>query len=141
MIGGSSDQYGSQRRAVVKLASYPRPVPLRSLGDGAIRLFGTLLALASASGGLLLIDEAENGIHHGAFRDYWSTIMSAAVANDVQVVATTHSWDCVKGFCEASTSDGMAALVRLEQSENGVRSVAYSPGEMEAIAEQGIEVR
>ena len=64
---------------------------LRSLGDGAVRLFGVALALANSQGGFLLIDEAENGIHHTIQRDFWRMVLLTAQENNVQVFATTHS--------------------------------------------------
>ena len=81
-------------------------MPLRSLGDGAVRLFGVALALANSQGGFLLIDEAENGIHHTIQRDFWRMVLLTAQANNVQVFATTHSWDCVVGFAQAAVEDG-----------------------------------
>ena len=142
MIGGDLRRPNGGRRVVVKLASQPRPVPLKGLGDGATRLFGVTVALASASGGLLLIDEAENGIHHDVQADFWSTILAAARSNDVQVVATTHSWDCVKGFAKAAAdAPEEVALVRLERSDSDVRAVEYASHELQVVADQGIEVR
>ena len=52
------------RRVVARFRTEDYPVPLRSLGDGAVRLFSTALALANSRGGFLLIDEVENGIHY-----------------------------------------------------------------------------
>ena len=54
----------SVRYAIVRLDNRKEPVPLRSLGDGAVRLFGFALALARCKNGVLLIDEVENGLHH-----------------------------------------------------------------------------
>lgn len=135
---------GSGRRAIVRLAGYDRPVPLKSLGDGAARLFGFALALANCRGGLLLIDEAENGIHHTVQGDFWRMILETARVNDVQVLATTHGWDCIRGFAQAATADRDAegVLIRLEKdAEGGLRAVEYSEKELETAAEQGIEVR
>ena len=131
------------RRPFVKLRDKPRPVPLKSLGDGAVRLFGVALALANSKDGFLLIDEAENGIHHSIQRDFWTMILKAAHQNNVQVLATTHSWDCVAGFAMAATEieevDG--ALVRLEKKSNDIRAVEYPNYDLDVIAQQGIEVR
>ena len=131
------------RRAVVRVAGQKRPVPLRSLGDGAVRLFGVALALANSQGGFLLIDEAENGIHHTIQRDFWRMVLLTAEANNVQVFATTHSWDCVAGFAQAAVAeeDVEGALVRLERDGEGIRAVEYSEEDLQVAAEQGIEVR
>ena len=132
------------RRAMVKLkGQHTRPVPLKSLGDGALRLFGVALALANSRGGFLLIDEAENGIHHSIQRDYWRMVLQTAHENNVQVLATTHSWDCVAGFAQAATEleDVEGVLVRLSRSNGDLRAVEYPEEELAIAAEQGIEVR
>ena len=118
-------------------------MPLKSLGDGAVRLYGMALALANSRGGLLLIDEAENGIHHTLQYDCFKMLLQAARANDVQMLATTHSWDCVRGFAYAAAEfeDGEGMLVRLDRDDRGLRAVEYSKESLLTAAEQGIEVR
>ena len=136
-------RFGSlSRRVLVKLEDGER-VPLRSLGDGAVRLFGVAVALAGAAGGLLLIDEAENGIHHSLQHEYWRLVLRAAAANNVQVIATTHGWDCIRGFAAASRDNDNVegVVVRLERDDDGLRAVEYSEEELETATGQGIEVR
>ncbi|MYJ75743.1 MAG: AAA family ATPase [Gammaproteobacteria bacterium] len=133
----------SSRRVVVKLASGQR-VPLKSLGDGATRLFSVAAALGSSTNGFLLIDEAENGIHHSLQKEYWKFIIRTAADNDVQVVATTHSWDCVSGFANAAREldSAGAVLLRLERSrDEAIRAVEYAGDDLEVAVEQRIEVR
>ena len=135
------DQSG--RRAVVRLKGHKRPVPLRSLGDGALRLFGVALAIANSRGGFLLIDEAENGIHYTLQKDFWRMVLQSAQENNVQVIATTHSWDCIKGFAQAATEseDVEGALVRISGRDGGLSAVEYPEEELLTAAKQGIEVR
>ena len=133
----------SDRIALVRLNSCAVPIPLKSLGDGAVRLFGIALALWRSHGGFLLIDEAENGLHHSAQYDLWRMILRTAQTNDVQVLATTHSWDCVRGFAYAATEfeDDAGLLVRLDRDDRGLRAVEYSQEDLKVAADQGIEVR
>ena len=142
---GSGTRKGSAsgRRVMVRFNNFDYPVPLRSLGDGAVRIFATALAFASSRGGLLLIDEAENGIHHSIQAKFWNMVLQTAQRNNVQVLATTHSWDCVKGFAEASAAleDIEGVLVRLERHEDHLRAVEYSERNLKAAAKYGIEVR
>ena len=142
-IVGESRSVRGARRAIVRLKSQDHPVPLKSLGDGAVRLFGVALALANSRGGFLLIDEAENGIHHTVQRALWTMILRAAHENDVQVLATTHSWDCVRGFAQAATDfeHGEGVLVRLERDNGELRAIEYSEEDLRIAAEHGIEVR
>ena len=144
VIGDDVRENGGDRlRGIVRLKSDKRPVPLRSLGEGAIRLFGVALALANSRDGFLLIDEAENGIHHSVQRDFWRMVMQTAHQNNVQVFATTHSWDCVRGFAQAAVENEnvVGVLVRLEKEEDGLRAVRYSERRLKIAAEQRIEVR
>ena len=137
------DKRRPSRHAIAKLRGHNNPVPLKSLGDGAVRLLGVALALASSRGGFLLIDEAENGIHHSVQRTFWRMVMQTAFVNDVQVLATTHGWDCVVGFAEAAaeSEDVNGVLVRLERQGNEIRAVEYSEDDLNAAAKYGIEVR
>lgn len=128
---------------MVKFASQRRPVPLRSLGDGASRMLGVSIALANSQNGFLLLDEAENGIHHSIQHDFWRMVLRASLANNVQVLATTHSWDCVMGFALAVTEyeEAEGLLYRLEKQQSGFQVVDYSKEDLIIVAEQGIEVR
>lgn len=140
---GRRDQ-SRQRRILVKPDLAGR-VPLRSMGDGAVRIFGMSTSFAGAAGGFLLIDEAENGIHHRLQREYWAMVLCAAREYNVQVLATTHSWDCIAGFAQAAyddeESEGLAVRLEADDDEGGVRAVEYTERMLKVAADQGIEVR
>ena len=140
---GRSRSPWNGRRVVVRLPGLARTVPLRSLGDGVTRMFGVALALTNSRNGFLTIDEAENGIHYSLQSDFWRMVLRAADEYDVQVLATTHSGDCVKGFARAAAGfdEVEGVLVRLEREAGRIRAIAYSEEELETAAEQGIEVR
>ena len=133
----------NKEQIFVRLKEHEHRIPLRSLGDGAVRLFGAALALANSRDGFLFIDEAENGIHHSIQRDYWRMVLQAAHDNNVQVLATTHSWDCVRAFAQAAVenTDVEGLLIRLEKDNDGIYPVEYSEDDLKVCAEQGIEVR
>ena len=143
VVGDHRSHYSRARRTVVKLSDQPSPVPLKSLGDGATRVFGVALALANSRNGFLVIDEAENGIHHSIQEDFWHMILRTASRNNVQVLATTHSWDCVTGFARAShkLEDVEGVLLRLERGTDEVRAVEYSEDDLYIASDQHIEVR
>jgi len=54
--------------------------------------------LIQASGGTLLIDEIDTGLHHTVLRDMWKLVVQTAVKHDIQVFATTHSLDCINNL-------------------------------------------
>ena len=145
VIGDEERSYKQRggRRVMVKLKDQFDRVPLKSLGDGAIRLFSVALALVNSRDGILLIDEAENGIHHSVQRNFWRMVLQMARENNTQVLATTHSWDCVRGFAQAAAdgSESDCVLVRLDRNGEEIRAVEYSCEDLATAAEQGIEVR
>jgi stage V sporulation protein SpoVS len=134
----------NDRRVMVRVRGQAGPLPLRTMGDGMNRLLGITLALAVVSGGILLVDEIENGIHYSVQTDVWRTILRAAESLNVQVFATTHSWDCIRAFAAATNEmEGTAGILyRLDRRIKGeVRPVRYTQEEMAIAAEQQIEVR
>lgn len=131
------------RRMIVKLKGVPNPVPLASLGGGAVRFIYVALALAFSRDGFLVIDEAENGIHHSISEAFWDMVLKSANENNVQVFTSTHSFDCLSGFARAAIKipEIEGVLVRLEQQNMHTRAVEYSEEKLNVAADQGIEVR
>ena len=120
-----------------------RMVPLSLLGDGLGRLTGILLAIADAPGGVVLIDEIENGFHHTVLRRVWETIGEAARRYDTQVFATTHSLECIEAAHEAYREDRPYAfrLHRLERIAEGTHVITYDQDTIAAALRSNLEVR
>ena len=143
IVGRQESPYLGDLRMIVKLNGLDRPVPLRSLGDGALRMFAVALALANSVSGFLLIDEAENGLHYSVQREFWRMVLQTAERHNVQVLATTHGSDCIAGFALAAAElegiDGL--LTRIERDDDGLRAVDYTEQGLKGAALQHIEVR
>lgn len=92
----------TNRIAMVKLADLDRPVPLTSMGDGMLRVLQLALKLFAAKGGFLLIDEFENGLHYSVQERVWGLLFDMADQYDIQIFATTHSWDCIESFTKVA---------------------------------------
>lgn len=97
----SQDPYTSQISVFIRLNGIDQMMPLSMFGDGAIKLFRILLEIQVVKGERLMIDEIDTGIHYSRFKDFWITIIKAALKNDVQLFATTHNLECLKYFKEA----------------------------------------
>jgi hypothetical protein len=119
------------------------PVPLVELGDGTRRVLGIILAMLNTANGVLLVDEVENGLHYTVQHDVWDAIFSLAEKLNVQIFATTHSWETVVAFqYSANRFDSEGMLYRLDRQEDGrIRDVRYTEEEVAIAAEQEIEVR
>ena len=118
----------------------PELVPLPVMGAGMTHLARIALAIASVRGGVVLVDEIENGLHHSVLPDVWRVVGRAAERSNVQMFATTHSFECIEAAYEALGEDGFR-LHRLEAGESGVRCVTYAPDEVETAIRRDMELR
>lgn len=120
----------------------PELVPLSSMGEGMTRIARIVLGLAIAEmrGGIALVDDIDDGLHHSALPDVWKVIAQTAEDLDVQVFATTHSYECVRDAHEALGPNDFV-LHRLEADEDGNRCVTYTPTSIAAAIEHNLEVR
>ena len=118
-------------------------VPIKTMGDGMNRLFGLGMALACAKGGILLVDEIENGIHWSVLPDIWKFVVKVAKRLDVQVFATTHSNDCLKAFQMGTKDDpdmdGVA--VRIEKKNSEFNAEIFDEKRLAVIVKEEIEIR
>jgi AAA15 family ATPase/GTPase len=92
----------NQRAAIIKMKNIPRPISIKYLGDGMLRIFQIAIQLVSAKGGFLLIDEFENGLHYSVQEKIWTLLFEMAEKLNIQVFATTHSWDCIESFTKVA---------------------------------------
>lgn len=140
MVGGGG--FRQRRTAITRSLNFPRPVPLRSFGDGLNRLFGIVLSLVNAQGGLLLIDEFENGLHHTVQSEVWNGIFRLANLMNVQVFATSHSWDAVQAFQKAAANNAdQGVLIRLTSKESQIIPTYFREDELAVATRENIEVR
>ena len=111
-----------------------RLFPIAAMGEGTKRLLALSLAFLSAQNGVLLVDEIENGLHYGALVDVWKSLDWLSREFNVQVFATTHSYECIKAAHTASKASGVRndlALFRLQRNyrTQQIESVAYDDAE------------
>jgi hypothetical protein len=153
----------ADRMPIVRLQTDPFPIPLKSLGDGMTRIFQIALAIERSQAGrrdqpdllslieesppvrtpLLLIDEIENGIHYSVHAKLWGVLLRLAAENDIQVFATSHSWDCICGLKEAVAANPAVntVLIRLEKKDGKDKAIIFQKDELDVIARDEIEVR
>jgi len=115
---------------------------LSEFGDGLNRLFDILVAIVNASEGFLLVDEIENGLHYSVLPSVWKLVFELAQRLNVQVFATTHSWECIEAFQSAATespSDG--ALIRLQNKNGDIAATVFDEEDLQVITRDQIEVR
>lgn len=134
---------GSRAGVIAKLEQPEAPIPLGSLGEGMRRMLTLASALATTQGGYLFIDEVDTGLHYTVMHKMWELVITTAVAYDIQVFATTHSYDCIFGLAKLSREQPdlkqYMSVQRVEAERQ--ESVAFDAEEILAAVREDIEIR
>jgi AAA15 family ATPase/GTPase len=90
-----------------------------------------------------LIDEIENGLHYSVHQQVWQAIATAARHNNVQVFATTHSWECIRAAYQSFANGDQfdLAIHRLDRRDNEIQVVTYDREALAAAMQHEVEVR
>lgn len=124
---------------------FTKLLPLSTAGEGLNRLLYIILAIYRTSGGVVLIDEIENGLHYSTQEILWKAVFEAAMAFDVQVFAATHSYENVKAFNAAyeklNDKGDKIRLFRIENKKDEVQLIDFNHEMIDMAIERDWEVR
>ena len=119
------------------------PRPISAQGDGTKRLLAMALSFLRLRNGVMLIDEIENGLHHSALVDVWKNLDWLSREFNVQVFATTHSYECIRAandaFSELESND--LHFHRLNRKGDQVKAVTYTKAMLDTNVEYFWELR
>ena len=119
-----------------------RMIPIALLGEGSQRLCSLVLAIGQASGSLALVDEIDTGLHYSLLRDMWKVVARATREFDVQLFATTHSFECMTAAYEAfADSPEDFSMHRLERVNGEIVCKSFGHESLGTALELGFEVR
>ena len=107
------------------------------------RFLALAIALSRTSGGVLLLDEIGTGLHYSVMADMWKLVVETAAQYDIQLFATTHSWDCVDGLrvlCKREPH--LMSHVAVHKIDRALdHSVPFQGLELVRAVEGGVELR
>ncbi len=120
-----------------------RKIPISYMGDGMFRLLTIITYMATMPGGILLIDEVENGIHHSVMAQVWAAIAGASREFDCQVIATSHSYECLQAAVQGleGESEKEFSYIRLDKRAGNVIAKCFDYSLLEAALASNLEVR
>ena len=118
----------------------PELTPLSAMGEGVTRIARIVLATSVVPGGVVLVDEIENGFHHSVMNKVWSVVEEAAQQFDAQIIATTHSYECLMAAHDALGEEWR--FHRLDRTKEGSsKCVTFDTERVEAAIRHWLEVR
>ncbi len=125
------------------IAGMPERIPVIQLGHGFSRLLTIMAEIVASQKPVVLIDEIENGLHHSALVEIWRGLLTACEHSNVQIFATTHSWECVAAAHQAfaESLEYPLAVFRLEEKDGDIHAITYDRESLEFSIQQEWEVR
>ena len=123
-------------------------MPLNLFGSGMIRAAMILSECILRDARVLLIDELEQGLHYQAISFLLEALLKLAKEQGIQVFATTHSIEVIKGLQQVLGQDEFTEhqdttkCITLQRDKDGiVRSYRYDYQQFDHCLEHGIEIR
>jgi AAA15 family ATPase/GTPase len=110
------EYFGATPSIYASLVGGKRKMPLGLVSDGINKLMGILLGIAACKNGVVLIEQIEDGFYFDRLESIWRLIHKAAVKNNCQIFATTHSRECLSAL--PSTIEGNEEDFCLLRSED-----------------------
>ena len=119
-------------------------IPLSLLGQGVLRLTSIFIRALGAKADILLIDEIENGLHHGALVELWKGLKELSDKEGTQIFATTHSMECIAAASQVfgAGPDAGLSFHRIEDDAKAVpKAISINAALLAGILEDGFEIR
>ena len=88
------------------LEGFPKLIPIEISGDGLRRILSVILSIYGiGKGGIVMIDEIENGLHFSTMPKFWRGIINAAHHVGVQLFITTHNEELLQSLNQTAQED------------------------------------
>jgi len=121
-------------------------MPLSQFGEGMGTVADIISSIYDREVRVVFIDEIENGIHYSVLESLWWNIKRAARATQTQVIATTHSRECMEAAQAAFSKDArdMLSLVRLARKPGDASEIvatSYDFNELDTALDLNLDVR
>ncbi len=82
-------------------------LPSRLAGDGFDHMLMLTASMMAQPNSILLVDEIETGFHYSVYPKLWDAVMLTAKEEHCQVIATTHSYECLASAATQADANGM----------------------------------
>jgi AAA15 family ATPase/GTPase len=117
-------------------------LPLGLVSDGVNRLFTILIGIAYYAGGVVLIDQLEDGLFFERFPSVWKLLHSMATKYRTQLFISSHSRECLSavGLTLSNNQDDFC-LLRSERQDSKCIVDRFNADTLLAALEEGVEFR
>lgn len=140
--GLSLEMAGGAPMIFAEVEGRNQKVPLNFLSGGMTKLSSILFAIPAFKGGIIMIDEIENGFYYRRFPLIWASILKFCKQYDVQIFASTHSLECLSAAADVAREHASDfSLIRSSYSDGLCALKQFSGEEFVAAADAEVEIR
>jgi len=141
-VGSETPFAGAPAIVYADIPTLPRKVPLSLVSGGISRLFTIILGIVTGQGGVVIVDELENGIFYDQYPLIWQSLADIAREHKTQLFISTHSGECLEALLPTIRgNENDFSLLRAEK-ENGASRISQFTGvEFEGALAKGGEIR
>lgn len=120
-------------------------LPVNIMGDGMRRVLSFLATISDMKNGVVLLDEIENGLHYSSLSVLWKALFAACKEYNVQLFATTHSFECIESFSktyqEINQHQDDIRLFRIDREDDKHNIATFNSELLKVAIEKEFEVR
>jgi AAA15 family ATPase/GTPase len=119
-----------------------KKMPIGLVSDGVSRFLALLLGIAYFKGGVVLIDQLEDGFYFERLPSIWTSLRDVAQQCRTQLFISTHSGECLRAIRPAlKDHEDRFRLLRAERGEAECTISSIEGDLLEMALEQEFEVR
>ena len=129
-------------RVQIYIKTNKQTFPIQYAGDGMVKLLNIIVTIMSNQNSLVLIDEIDAGFHYSMYETLWRVINEASLLSHCQVIATTHSYECISKFRSGLRKNSEdATYIRLGHDQKGLKAFAYDYDVLTTALNSEMEIR
>ncbi len=138
----SVEYHSGAAQVHASLRSGSEKIPLPLISDGVNKLVSILLAIRGFAGGIVLIDEIENGLYFDIMTHVSGSILAFAQQHQTQLFMTTHSKEYLRSLLPLAEKYPDEFCLLRTTKDNGSSDVDEFDGrQFVAALEEGFEIR
>jgi len=120
----------------------PKKIPLSLASGGMSKLSAILLGITQQAGGVVLVDEIENGFYYNRLPMVWSALDQFSRANNCQLFISTHSAECLRAAAKiAAVNPSDFSIMRTVMGSEGTAVRGFDGARFADAIEDDIELR
>jgi hypothetical protein len=118
-------------------------MPIRAMGDGINKLLQYLSVIVANPGGIFLFDEIETGFHYSFYPKLWKLVSFIAKSTNSQIIATTHSYECISAAVEGASEidSSLLTYVRLGKEDDVIIPYSFTGDDLVYALKREMEIR